>query len=320
MTKTAASRPSATRTSSKPSGAGRRPAPSPLAVLMVSPEVAPFSKTGGLGDVTAALAAALGRLGHRVTVVTPRYRGVEAGARAADRLEVLLGGRIHEVELVERELAPGARVLFADCPLFFDRDGMYGVGSDDYADNPLRFALLSRTALGFAARHDRPSVVHAHEWQGGLTPLYLRRPDATLAALADVPAVFTIHNLAFQGLFPPEALPAVGIGWDAFTPAGLEFWGQASWLKAGVNFADMVTTVSPRYAEEILTPEYGFGFDGILAARRDRLVGILNGIDQDTWDPARDPFLPASYTSRTLAGMDISSNVLATIQSPSSFR
>jgi len=270
---------------------------------MVSPELAPFSKTGGLGDVTAALAAALGRLGHQITVVTPRYRGIAAApAHPAERIQVLLGGRIHQSELLEHELAPGARVLFVDYPAFFDRDGLYGVGPADYADNPLRFALLSRVALGFAARHQRPSVVHAHEWQAGLTPLYLRRPDPELATLADVPAVFTVHNLAFQGLFAPEALPAVGIGWDAFTPAGLEFWGRASWLKAGINFADMVTTVSPRYAEEMLTPEYGFGFDGILAARGDRLVGILNGIDQDTWDPSRDPYLPATYTARTLAG------------------
>jgi len=269
---------------------------------MVSPEVAPFSKTGGLGDVTSALASALGRLGHQVTLVTPRYRGIDAGTRAADRIEIGLGGRVFEGELLEHELGPGARLLFVDQPSFFDREGLYGVGSVDYADNPLRFAFLSRVALAFAARHGRPSVVHAHEWQAGLAPLYLRRADADLAALADVPAVFTIHNLAFQGLFAPEVLPVVGIGWDAFTPAGLEYWGRASWLKAGINFADMVTTVSPRYAEEILTPEYGFGFDGILAARRDRLVGILNGIDQDAWDPARDPFLPATFTSQALAG------------------
>ena len=282
--------------------ATRAPARRSHAVLMVSPEVAPFSKTGGLGDVAGALAAALGRLGHQVTLVTPRYRGIDAGSHAADRLEILLGGLVHEVDLLEGELGPGARVLFVDHPPLFDRDGVYGVGSADYADNPLRFALLSQAALRFAARHERPSVVHAHEWQSGLTPLYLRRPDAALASLADVPSVFTIHNLAFQGLFAPEVVPLVGLPWDVFTPAGIEFWGRASWLKAGINFSDMLTTVSPRYAQEILTPAYGCGFDGILAARRDRIAGILNGIDQDVWDPSSDPLLPATYTARTLAG------------------
>ena len=269
---------------------------------MVSSEVAPFSKTGGLGDVAGALARALGRLGHAVTVVTPRYRGIEVDGHPVDRLEIVLGGRIHEVELRERADGPGVRVLFLDHPSFFDREGLYGVGSVDYADNGHRFALLSQAALRFAARHAPPSVVHAHDWQAGLTAVYLRQGGGDLAPLARTPAVFTIHNLAFPGLFAPATLPAVGIGWEAFTIDGLEYWGHASWLKGGIIFSDVVTTVSPRYAQEILTPEYGFGFHGILAARRDRLVGILNGIDHDVWDPARDAVLPATFTARDLKG------------------
>ena len=197
-------------------------------------------------------------------------------------------------------MAPRARILFVDHPPSFDRAGLYGLGSADYPDNALRFALLSQAALGFAARHGRPSVVHAHDWQTGLAPLYLARPERGLAPLAGVPAVFTIHNLAFQGLFPAETLASVGVDRHLFTVDGVEYRGQLSFLKAGINFSDAVTTVSPRYAQEILTPELGFGFDGVLSARRDRLVGILNGIDHDVWDPARDALLPARYSARDL--------------------
>lgn len=273
-----------------------------LSVLLVSPEVAPFSKTGGLGDVAGALARSLGRLGHEVALVTPRYQGIDAGAHVAAHLEIVLGGRCYEVDLREHAWAPGVRVFFVDHAPFYDRRGLYGVGDADFSDNALRFALLSQAALRFAARHAPPSIVHAHDWQAGLTPLYLRRPGVELVALGGVASVFTIHNLAFQGLFPPQVLPAVDVGRDVFTIDGLEYWGQASWLKAGITFSDLVTTVSPRYAREILTPAFGFGFDGILAARRDRFVGILNGIDQDVWDPARDSLLPAQYTPRAMAG------------------
>jgi starch synthase len=269
---------------------------------MVSSEVAPYSKTGGLGDVTAALVPALARLGHEVTLVTPRYRGITVEGHPAGRLELSLGGTPQEVELFEVGVAPRARILFVDHPPSFDRANLYGIGSTDYPDNALRFALLSQAALGFAARHLRPSVVHAHEWQAGLAPLYLARAGGALAPLAGVPAVFTIHNLAFQGLFPAETLPAVDVDRHLFTIDGVEYWGELSFLKAGINFSELVTTVSPRYAQEILTPELGFGFDGVLAARRDRLVGILNGIDHDTWDPSRDSFLPAHYSARDLTG------------------
>ncbi len=269
---------------------------------MVSSEAAPYSKTGGLGDVTGALVPAIARLGHDVTLVTPRYRGIDVGGHAADRFTLDLGGIVHEVELLETAVAPRARVLFVDHPPSFDREALYGLGSADYPDNAMRFALLSQVALRFAARHGRPSVVHAHEWQTGLTPVYLARDLHWLAPLSGVPTVFTIHNLAFQGLFPPETLVAVGLDRGLFTLDGVEYWGQMSFLKAGINFSDAITTVSPRYAEEILTPELGFGFDGVLSARRDRLVGILNGIDHDVWDPARDPLIPAHFSARDLEG------------------
>jgi len=264
----------------------------------VSSEVAPFSKTGGLADVSGALLAALARGGHRVTLVTPRYRGIAPPPATLAPLDLDLGPTRRRVGVHEHQLGHGARILFIDDAALYDREGIYGVGGADYADNAERFALLSLGAAALAAREVRPQVIHAHDWQAGLTPLYARR----FAELGDVPVVFTIHNLAFQGLFPATRLPGLGLDGALFTAAGLEYWGHVSFLKAGINFSDVLTTVSPRYAQEILTPEFGFGFDGILAARRDRLVGILNGIDADVWNPATDPWLPAHYDGRDLSG------------------
>jgi len=269
---------------------------------MLSPEVAPFSKTGGLGDVTGALMRALARQGHAVTLVTPRYRGIDPAGAVLDRFVLTLDGANHDVTLIEHHVVPGARIVFVDHPPSFDRDALYGVGSADYPDNAIRFALLTQAGLRVAAGGPPPSIIHAHDWQTGLTPVYLSRRSETFRPLANVPVVFTIHNLAFQGLFTRDTVPAVGLGPDVLSPEGLEYWGQASWLKAGINFSDRITTVSPQYASEILTKEFGCGFEGILDARRSRLVGILNGIDTDVWDPSRDPWLPATYDARNLAG------------------
>ena len=163
--------------------------------------------------------------------------------------------------------------------------------------------MLVRAALEFAARHgDGPSVVHAHDWQAALAPVYLKTRYATHPVIGGTPSVLTIHNLAYQGLFEPDWLPRLDLPPDLFTPAQLEFWGRISFLKGGINDADIVTTVSRRYAEEIQTPEFGFGFDGILRRRASDLVGILNGIDTEQWDPSRDPFLPEPFSADDLAG------------------
>ena len=267
----------------------------PLNILMIASEATPFAKTGGLADVAGALPLALSRLGHSVTVLMPRYRGIDVdGDGVAVRLT--LGGRGFDVRY--RQLRAAERVTFAfvDVPELYNREGLYGIGSDDYPDNDVRFALLSRAAIDYAGRFAPDggySVVHAHEWQCGLVPVYLQK---------QLPCVFTIHNLAFQGLFPPSALSRIDVSPHLFTRDGLEYWGQVSFLKAGVNFSDGITTVSPRYAREILTDEYGFGFDGILSARKDVLLGILNGIDGAAWDPQRDPHLPAPYGPDDLTG------------------
>lgn len=270
---------------------------------MIASEAVPFAKTGGLADATSGLAAALGRLGHRVTLVLPRYRIVaRESLELVDRWPVTVGPRTHEVAAYAAPLAPAVRAVLLDCPELYDRDGLYSDGTADYPDNARRFALLARAALGFAARAGLvPEIVHSHEWQGGLAPLYLRRGEES-SLFAATGSVFTIHNLAYQGLFPPQTMEALGLPGDLFTPEGIEYWGQISFLKAGINFADQLTTVSRRYAKEMLTPELGFGFDGILARRQRDLTGIVNGIDTARWDPEHDPYLPQPFSARDLTG------------------
>ena len=274
----------------------------PRSVLMIGSEALPFAKTGGLADVLGALPSAVARLGWTATVTLPRYRGVEAGT-LVDRFPVTIGGWTSEVGIYEAPLAGGARARLVDCPELYDREAPYGVGTADYPDNPRRFATLVRAALEFAARTgERPSLVHAHDWQAGLAPVYLRTRYAGHPVLGGAPSVFTIHNLAYQGLFEPDWLPRLDLGWDELAIDRLEFWGRISFLKGGINDATFVTTVSRRYADEIQMPEFGFGFDGILRARSADLVGILNGIDVAGWDPARDPFLPAPFSAEDLSG------------------
>ena len=271
-------------------------------VLLIGSEAQPFAKTGGLADVLGALPPALQRLGWDATVAIPRYRGVTAGT-LVDTFPVTVGGFTRDAGFYEAPLASGARALLVDCPDLYDRAGIYGADSTDYADSPRRFAFLSRAALEFAARHDAgPSVVHAHDWQAGLAPVYLRTLYASHPVLGGTPSVFTIHNLAYQGVCESDWLPRLDLGWEQLTIDRLEFFGRISLLKGGIVDARVITTVSPRYAREIQTPAFGFGFDGILRARAADLVGILNGIDAAEWDPAHDPFLPAPYDADHLAG------------------
>ena len=271
-------------------------------VLLVGSEAQPFAKTGGLADVLGALPPALQRLGWDATVAMPRYRGVSAGT-LTDTFPVTVGGYTRDAGFYEAPLADGARALLVDCPDLYDRPGLYADDNTDYADNPRRFAFLSRAALEYAARHGAgPAIVHAHDWQAGLAPVYLKALYASHPVLGGTPTVFTIHNLAYQGVFEPDWLPRLDLGWDQFAVDRLEFYARISFLKGGINDARVLTTVSRRYAQEIQTPAFGFGFDGILRARAADLVGILNGIDAGAWDPARDPFLPRPFDAGDLSG------------------
>jgi starch synthase len=268
--------------------------------LILGSEAVPFAKTGGLADVLGALPAAIARLGWLVTLALPRYRDVDAGT-LVERFPVTVGGFTADIGFFEAPLADGARALLIDCPDLYDREELYGVGNADYPDNPRRFTMLVRAALEFAARRGGgPAVVHAHDWQAALAPVYLKTLYAAHPIVGGTPSVLTIHNLAYQGVFEADWLPRLDLPWDLFTIDQLEFWGRISFLKGGINNAEIITTVSGKYAEEIQTPEFGSGFDGILRRRSADLVGILNGIDTQVWDPSNDAYLPKPFSADNL--------------------
>jgi starch synthase len=272
-----------------------------LRILMIASEAQPFSKTGGLADVATALPKALSQLGHDVTLITPRYRGVTDGPVVAT-VSIEMAGHRFDARLMEAPFE-GARVLLLDCPELYDRNGIYYDADGDFADNAVRYAFLSAAAIEWALQQPTPfDIVHSHDWQGGLASVYARR----LRTLRTPSTVFTIHNLAYQGVFDKTWVPRLGLAWRDFTMAtGFEFFDRLSFLKAGINIADAITTVSPTYAEEIQRPEYGYGLDGVIRSRRDALTGILNGIDPDEWNPAKDPFLPAPFDADDLDGKAI---------------
>jgi len=272
---------------------------------MVSSEAAPWAKTGGLADVLFALPQALARRGHRVTVVIPKYRGVEIPAASSVELVVDRGKRRHHVACHVAAISPSWRVVFVDIPELFDRPGYYASGGHDYPDNAERFGFLAATALEFAERQsdfERIDVVHAHDWQAGLLPALLKTEAHRWPRVAEAGLVFTIHNLAYQGVFARDVVPNLGLDWRLFGIDAGEFYGQFSFLKAGITQSDFVTTVSPAYADETRRPDFGAGLDGVLRSRADRYLGILNGIDAETWNPATDPMLPAHFDAGQLAG------------------
>jgi starch synthase len=293
------------RTASPRRAVSPRAAESQIHILMVSSEAVPFSKTGGLADVSTSLSKALARMGHRVSLVTPRYRGIGDG-QPAGSMRAFVGDNWFDGTFLETPLA-GATAILVDCPPLYNRAGLYHERNVDYPDNPARFAFLSIAALEWAsAQPALPAVVHVHDWQAGLTPVYARQYFSGTR----LPFVCTVHNLAFQGLFDKAWVTRLGLRWDDFTTDGFEFYERISFLKAGINFSDALTTVSPTYAEEIQRPEYGYGFDGVIRARRHVLTGILNGIDTEAWNPATDPYLPAHYSADDLSGKAIAKRTL----------
>jgi starch synthase len=273
---------------------------------MVGSEAAPFSKTGGLADVLGSLPAALARLGEEVAVLSPLYRGIPVPPSGPIlTLPVQVGPHAYSVaihEVVRRNV----RYLFADCPPLYDRAGIYGthgtIGAGDYPDNHIRFAVLCQAALGVARSVFRPDVFHAHDWQAGLLPVYVRESFALDPTFFGVRCVLTIHNLGYQGIFPASAIADLGLDARLFHPEGLEFFGRLNFLKAGIVWSDAINAVSPTYAREIQTPEFGFGLDGLLRSRASKLTGILNGVDYEEWNPETDLHLAANYSARDLSG------------------
>jgi starch synthase len=274
-------------------------------ILFAATELAPMVKVGGLADVVAALSKALRLLGHKVTIVLPRYPALEAsGLLLARRLTPMVvdgdGGAKLEVTLYDGRLGSGVDLLLLDVPDLYDRAGVYGEDGVDYPDNARRFGAFSRAVVEIVRQRARAGtpfdVVHAHDWPTAMVPYLLReRPvDRTRSVL-------TIHNLSHQGLFPVAALADFGLGPAHFTPDHLEFYGQVNLLKGGLIAADAVTTVSTTYAREILTPELGERLDGVLRARKDKVLGIVNGIDYAVWNPMTDPALAARYDAEDAA-------------------
>jgi starch synthase len=286
-----------------------------VSVLMIGSEALPFSKTGGLADVLGALPLALGQLGHRVTLVTPKYRGTQTQGTART-IQVGGGGGLSDTRVIEHRFSENVKAVLVDRPELYDRDSIYGVGTD-YPDSPRRFAFLCLAAIEYALQTGEAfDILHAHDWQAGLAPVYLRTRYAGDPRLRDVRAIFTIHNLAYQGNFSPDWLAPLGLGLEMMSIDAMEYWGQVSLLKGGIVFSDAITTVSPTYAKEIQTPEFGAGFEGILAARASDLSGILNGIDTDRWDPRRDPFLPEPYDENSLEMKEAAKQALLDLLAP----
>jgi len=272
-------------------------------ILMVSSEAHPFSKTGGLADVLGSLPPALVENGEEVAVVLPRYRTTSlSGARKiADGITLWIGPGRYSAALWLVH-SRGVDYYLVDCPVFFDREGLYAAAGKDYWDNDTRFAALCHAALAVARHFFRPHVIHCHDWQAGLLPAYLHQYYATDPTFHGVKTVFTIHNLGYQGIFHPGRMFWLGLPDSLLRPDLIEFHGSINFLKAGLVYSDALTTVSPTYAREIQTPEQGFGLDGLLRARSTSLTGILNGIDYSVWNTESNPHLAAPYSHDALEG------------------
>ena len=267
-----------------------------MKVFFVASEALPYAKTGGLGDVTGSLPAALRVLGADTFLILPFYRTIMAKNLPLEQVmtaTLTMGGRALSYTVLRHQ-----ETYFIAQNEFFERDGLYNTREGDYPDNWLRFAFFARAALETIVALGGADVIHVHDWQAALLPVYLR----VLYPERREKILLTIHNIAYQGLFSPEILPEIGLPSSVFTMQGLEFYGNVNYLKGGIVWADKVNTVSPKYAREIQTDEYSFGLDGILATRRDHLSGILNGIDCSYWDPSADGALPHMYSPSSLTG------------------
>jgi starch synthase len=278
-------------------------------ILFAATELAPYARDGGLAEVMAALSKTLRQHGHKVTLALPRYPHFErAGLLVARRLTPLhieLGGTSHAVTIYDGRLPSGVELTLLDLPGLFDREGLYGDGATDYADNHLRFAVFSRAVLEMVRQRLMSNmtfdIVHANDWPTALIPFYARLPENQAVAAASK-FVLTIHNIAYQGIAPASMLGPLGIPAEYFHPEGAEFYGSINVLKTGILYADAVTTVSDRYAREIETEERGSGLHGVLTSRASRVAGITNGIDYALWNPATDAALIARYDAHDPSG------------------
>jgi starch synthase len=276
-------------------------------ILLASSEVHPFSKTGGLADMVGALGKALARAGHEARIVTPLYRGILEDFSEIKRLDwqfdLPLGANRVQAELFSLEVEKGLAIYFIHQPDFYNRGGYYLENNISYADNAERFIFFSKCVTHLARYLPwRADAVHVHDWQAGLVPALILNQKKNEGWGNPPPTCLTIHNLAYQGIFPPGAFALTNLPWEFFTADGVEFYGQLNCLKAGIVFADVITAVSPRYAREIMTEEFGCGLDDRLRQRQKNLFGILNGVDYEEWNTEKNPFLAMPYSLTRLAG------------------
>src|SRR3984957_5585665 len=271
-----------------------------MKILFIASEGLPYSKTGGLADVVGALPKALAEMGHEVAVLLPRYRGNKITSILVSSVTITLGDRLRFPAIGEGVAVAGVRFFFVDDRGFFDREQLYGEKGADYPDNAERFTEFSRVAIEFMKRVWLPDVIHCHDWQTALVPVLLRTQHAEDPVVRGLPVVFTIHNIGYQGIFPQAVMRTLGLPDAFFTMDRLEFYGKVNFLKGGLLYADYLTTVSRRYAQEIQTPEFGNGLEGVIRGRADRLIGILNGVDY--WGGRRevDPFPPKNSSVHKL--------------------
>ena len=299
-----------------------------MKILMISSEAVPYAKTGGLADMVSALSLALSKQGHDVRIVIPRYYGIsieEKGLKAVEGpMGVPMGGGEEWCSVYQTELDGGrqktseknnkakpVQVYFIDHEIFFGRDGIYGTAYEpDFLDNPRRFTFFCRSVFQLCRKLNwYPDLLHAHDWPSALVPVFLKYRERH-GDFAKTSSVLTIHNLGYQGIYGTDNFYATGLGWDVFYNAGFDDWNMMNLLKAGINSADIVNTVSPNYAEETKTPSYGFRLDGILRNRGDSYRGILNGIDTDIWNPEKDPFIPEPFSVKNMKGKEKAKELL----------
>ena len=279
----------------------------PLRILFVTPEAVPFAKTGGLADVAGALPKFLQSLGCELILVMPYYRMVKNSGfpiqYLGEGIEVPIGDELLRADIYQGQLNQNIPVYFISRDEFFDREYLYSTSKGDYFDNAERFIFFSKAALSFC-RHIgfTPEIIHHHEWQTGLIPAYLKSIYQNDPFLSHAAVVFTLHNIAYQGIFRREKFCLTGLPMEMYNPEGIEFWERINLMKAGIVYADVINTVSQKYSEEIQTPEYGYGLEGILRKRRANLYGILNGVDYQDWDPSHDPHLVARYDRNDASG------------------
>jgi starch synthase len=279
-----------------------------MRIAHAASELFPYFKTGGLADAVAALAGTLADRGHELAVFMPGYRSVldgphVAGAKVSHKLKIEMGDTLLAGDVLTLEPRPGVTLYLICREEFFDRKLPYWTGERDYDDNDARFIFFQKAVVELLRLTDfKADIVHCHDWQTGLLPCFLRDAEHRYEVTLALKTVFTIHNIAYQGVFPRKSYALTNLPDDLMTIDGLEYYDQMCMLKGGVVFADRVTTVSPQYAKEIQTPEFGNGMDGVIGTRLDDLHGLLNGIDTAVWNPATDECLPARYSADDLAG------------------